>query len=66
MYARLGKILVKILLQHQNRFVRTFQKCVFKQVVGGAEGKSEITAILNKYKDIFNDLIDSSDIESPD
>ena len=30
------------------------------------EGKSEIAAILNKYKDTLDDLIDSSDIESPD
>ncbi len=31
-----------------------------------AEGKSEIVAILNKYKDTLDDLIDSSDTESPD
>ncbi len=33
---------------------------------GGAERKSEIIAIPNKYKDTLDDLIDSSDIESPD
>ncbi len=35
-------------------------------MVGGAEQKSKIAAIPNKYKDTLNDLIDSSDIESPD
>ena len=34
--------------------------------MGGAEGKSEISAIPNKYKDSLDDLIDSSDIEFPD
>ena len=31
-----------------------------------AEGKSEIAAIPHKYKDPYDDLIDSSDTESPD
>ena len=35
-------------------------------MVGGGEGKSEIAAIPNKYKDSLDDLIDSSDTESPD
>ena len=34
-----------------------------KQAVDGVDGKSEITAISNKYKDIFDDLINSSDTE---
>ncbi len=34
--------------------------------MGGAEGKSEIEAIPNKYKDTLDNLIDSSDIKSPD
>lgn len=33
-------------------------------MVGGVEKKSEITAILNKYKDTLDDLINSSDTES--
>lgn len=41
-------------------------KRVFKQIVGGAKEKSEIVIILNKYKDTLNDLIDISNIESPD
>ncbi len=32
---------------------------------GGAEGKSEIAAIFNKYKDTLDNFIDSSDIKSP-
>ncbi len=32
----------------------------------GAEGKFEIVAIPNKYKDTFDDLIDSLDTEFPD
>ncbi len=35
-------------------------------MVGGAEGRSEIAAIPNKYKDTLDDLIDSSDTESQD
>ena len=35
-------------------------------MIGGAKVKSEIAAILNKYKETLDDLIDSSDIESPD
>ena len=42
------------------------QKQVLKQAVGGAEGKFEIAAIFNKYKDTLDDLIDSSDTKSPD
>ena len=34
--------------------------------LGRGEGKSEIVAIPNKYKDTLDDLIDSSDTESPD
>ena len=34
-------------------------------MVREAEGKSEIAAILNKYKDTLDDLIDSLDTESP-
>ncbi len=32
--------------------------------MGGAEGKSEIAAIPNKYKDTLDDLINSSNVES--
>ena len=35
-------------------------------MIGGAEEKSEIEAIFNKYKNTFDDLIDSLDIESLD
>ena len=35
-------------------------------MVEEAKRKSEITAIFNKYKNIFDDLIDSSNTKSPD
>lgn len=41
-------------------------KRVVKQAVGGGERNSEIVALPNQYKDTPNDLIDSSDPESPD
>lgn len=65
-YARLGKTWAKNSLLHQNQIVTTLQKQVFKQEVGEAEGKSEITAISHKYKNTLNNFIDSSDTESSD
>ncbi len=35
-------------------------------MIGEAKGNSEIAVIPNKYKDSFNNLIDSSNTESPD
>ena len=35
-------------------------------MVGKAKGNSEIVVTPNKYKDTLDDLIDSSDAESPD
>ena len=37
-----------------------------KQAVGETEEISEFVTIPNKYKHILDDLIDSSDIKSPD
>ena len=51
---------------HQNQIVIIFWKRVLKQAVRGAEEKSEITAIPNKYKDTLDNLINSSDIEFSD
>ena len=62
-YAHLGKTWAKTSLWHQNRIITIFWEQVLKQVVGGAEGKSEIVAIPNKYKNTLDDLIDSSDTE---
>lgn len=43
-----------------------FKKQVFKQAIGGAEGKTEIITIFNRYKDTFEDFIESSlDIKPP-
>lgn len=64
-YACLEKTRAKTPLLYQNKIVTIFQKQVLKQTVGGAEGKSEIVAIPNKYKDTLNNLINSSDIEFP-
>lgn len=38
-------------------------KQVLKQVIREVETKTEIMVIPNRYKDTFNDLIDSSDIK---
>lgn len=35
-------------------------------MVGGIKGNSKIVTISNKYKDTFDNLIDSSDAISPD
>ncbi len=65
-YVCLGKTWAETPLPRQNRIVTIFRKRVLKQAVGGAERKSEITAIPNKYKDTLDELINSSDTESPD
>ncbi len=65
-YACLEKTWAKTPLPRQNRIVIIFWKRVFKQAVGEAERKSEIAAIFNKYKDILDNFIHSSDTESPD
>ena len=46
--------------------ITIFWKQVLKHMVGEAEEKSEIAPILNQYKDTLDNLIDSSDTESPD
>ncbi len=44
--------------------LQSSKKRVLKQVVGGAKRKSKILMIPNKYKNTFNDLMDSSNAES--
>lgn len=39
------------------------KKQVFKQTIKGEEKKTKIIAIANRYKDIFDDLLDSLDIK---
>ena len=39
------------------------KKRVFKQAIEKGQEKSEILSILNKYKDTFEDLVNSLDIE---
>lgn len=36
---------------------------VFKQTIGGAEEKTEILEVSNRYKDTLENLIDSSNIK---
>lgn len=49
-----------------NQIVIILKKGVVRQAVGGVEENIKIPTIFNKYKDIFNDLIESSDEESQD
>ena len=65
-YTYLGKTWAKTALLRQNQIVTILRKQVVKQAVGGAKGNSEIMTIPNRYKDIFDDFIDSSDAESLD
>lgn len=50
---------------YQNWIITIFKKKVVKQIIKKIEENFEIVAIPNKYKNPFNDLINSSDIESP-
>lgn len=65
-YARLGKTWIETPLQRRDRIIVLLRKKVIKQAVGGAEQKSEILAIPNRYKDTLDDLVDSSDLEHPE
>ena len=65
-YARLGKTWIETPLQCQDRIIVLLRKKVIKQIVEGAEQKSEILAIPNRYKDTLDDLVDSSDLEHPE
>lgn len=42
-----------------------FRKQVFKQAIRGAEKKIDIMAILNRYKDTLENLVDSLNIKPP-
>ena len=65
-YARLGKTWIETPLQRQDRIIVLLRKKVIKQAVGRDEQKSEILAIPNQYKDMLDDLVDSSDLEHPE
>ena len=65
-YAQLGKTWIETLLQHRDRIIVLLRKKVIKQALGGVEQKSKILAIPNRYKDILDDLVDSSDLEHPE
>ena len=66
MYACLGKTRAKTHPSCQYRIISILQKQVVKQVVREKVENSEIVAICNRYKNTLDDLIDSSDPESPD
>lgn len=55
----------KLFFQHQNNIVKILKKQVFKQVITNKEEKTEIIAILNRYKNILEDFVDSSSMEPP-
>ena len=65
-YARLGKTWIDTPPERRDRIIVLLRKKVIKQAVGGAGQKSEILAILNRYKDMLDDLIDSLDLEHPE
>lgn len=48
----------------RNKIITIFWKQILKKGVGKAKRKPEITAIFNKYKDIFDNLINSLVTES--
>ena len=62
-YARLGKTWIDIPLERRDCIIVLLRKKVIKQAVGGAGQKSEILAIPNQYKDMFDDFVDSSDLK---
>ena len=64
-YTCFDKTWAKTLLLRQYQIVSILKKRVVKQVVRGGGGNSEIMAISIQYKDTLDDLINSSDPESP-
>lgn len=65
-YACLGKTWAKISPPRQYWIILIFMKRVAKQAIRGGMENFEIVAILNQYKDILDDFIDSSNLESLD
>lgn len=63
-YAWLGKSWAKTSLLCQDQIVAILRKRILKQAIERAEEKSEIAIIPNKYKDTFDNLIDSLNIVS--
>ena len=61
-YAQLGKIWVKIASQRQDCIIAILKKYVLKQAIGKEQEKSKDLFISNKYKNIFEDLVDSLNI----
>lgn len=65
-YTCLGRACDKTISQHQDYIMVILRKQIFKQAVEEIEGKTKILTIFNKYKNTFEDFIDSSNIESSD
>lgn len=63
-YAQLKKTWAKTFSQRQDCIIEILRKCVIEQAFGGLETKTGILAILNKYKNILENLIISLNIES--
>lgn len=62
-YACVGKTWAKILFSYQNQIVMILKKQVVRNIVWFVEKNTKSLAIFNKYKDNFNDFIDSLDEE---
>ena len=65
-YAQLGKTWIDTPQERRDCIIILLRKKVIKQAVGAAGQKSEILAIPNRYKDILDDLVDSSDLNHPE
>ena len=62
-YAQFRKILAKILSQRQDYILAILKQHVLKQAIRKRQEKLEILSIFYKYKNILENLVDSSDIE---
>lgn len=58
------KIQVKIQLPYQNQIVTIFQELIIKRTIEGVRKKSEIVAILDKYKNTLNNFINNLNTKS--
>lgn len=63
-YTWLWKTWANTLLLYHHCILTILQKRVLKKAIGETKRKSQIVVILNKYKDILNNIIDSSNVES--
>ena len=65
-YFELGKTWIDTPPERQDCIIVLLRQKLIKQAVGRGEQKSEILAIPNQYKNMLDDLVDSSDLEHPE